>query len=204
MLTVIGIIGLLASIMIGGAAHMRAKARKMQAQTMVNEVATALTAYLQQYREWPDVLINNTKNEMTREVCWLLQQKKLYDVAVKVKSSGEWTWDEESLERYGLLDPWGRATLKSNPTATESTQVEGGKTVADHRLQYRLDTNYDGKVNGEDDPPTPSDPGSGKPMDVRGSAIVWSRGPDGLDDFENSAKRYPQDDSLSWDYGHMK
>lgn len=201
MLTVIGIIGLLASIMVGSASHIRAKARQMQAQTMVSELATALTSYLQQNREWPTILLD--RKEVDRDVCWLLQDKKIYDVTVKVQKSSSMVWNDKSLERYGLLDPWGRAALKGNPSATESTKVESGKMIADHRLQYRLDTNYDGKVNGEDEPPTPTDPRTGKAMNIRGSAMVWSRGPDGVDDFKNSGKRYPSDDSLSWDYGHM-
>lgn len=202
MLVVIGIIGMLAIVMVSAASHMKATARRTHAQAMVSEVATALTVYLERYREWPEALTKRTKYEFDRDACWVLQEKKLYDVTVKVWSSseGKWIWQERSLDRFGLLDPWGRDALKRNPSATESSTIVSGTALSDHRLQYRLDTNYDGKVNGEDDPPAPTNPKTGSPMDVRASVLVWSRGPDGIDDFENSKKRYPSDDSLSWNY----
>jgi len=205
MLVVIGIIGLLAGALIASFSHLKTSARQSQAQALVGETATALTAYLDRYREWPDALKErNGKMEMDEVACWVLQENKLLDVVVKKwsESDQKWTWEKDmgsagnSLDRFGLLDPWGRAGLRRNPAITsESAIIEGGTKLSDHRLQYRLDTNFDGVIDGNDDMKPP------KGLAVRASVIVWSRGPDGKDDFESSGKRYPQDDRLSWNYG---
>ena len=162
-------------------------------EAVTSEVATALTTYLQRYRQWPDALIKRT--EMDDVACWVLQSKKLLDVtSKKEESDGTVVMNADSLDRFGLLDPWGRAALKKNPTITGAdTKIEGGRMLSDHRLQYRLDLNYDGYVD--------SDEGSPMGQKIRASAIVWSRGPDGLDDFTDKDKRYPRDDRLSWNYG---
>jgi len=196
MLVVIGVIGLLAAALLGAFSHLKTAARQAQAQALVGEVATALNSYLQQYREWPDALKNRT--EMDETACWVLQSAKLLDVTAKTEkqnSDGTVTikMNESSLDRYGLLDPWGRAALKKNPSISSSgVTIEGGRKLSDHRLQYRLDLNYDGYVDSSEDSP--------KGQKIRASVIVWSRGPDGLDDFKKSG-RYPQDDRLSWNYG---
>lgn len=196
MLVVIGVIGLLAGALLGAFSHLKTAARQSQAQALVSEVATALNAYLQQYREWPDALKNRT--EMDDTACWILQSAKLLDVTPKkekTNSDGTVTVsvNENSLDRFGLLDPWGRAALRKNPTISSAgVNIEGGKKLSDHRLQYRLDLNYDGYVDSSEDSP--------KGLKIRASAIVWSRGPDGEDDF-NSSGRYPKDDRLSWNLG---
>jgi len=199
MLLVIGIIGLLAGALIGSFSHFKTAGRQAQAQALVSEAATALTAYLQQNREWPEALLERT--EMDEKACWALQQAKLMDVVIKKwsDSSQSWVDNSDSLDRFGLLDPWGRAALKKNPSlGSASAALEDGTKLSDHRLQYRLDTNYDGIIDSSDDYPPP------KNIPVRASAIVWSRGPDGKDDFTSSSKRYPQDDRLSWNYGESR
>ena len=207
MLVVLGIIGLLAGALIGSFAHLKTTARQTQAQTLVGEVNTALSLYLQRYGKWPDELMKGenggsapTRMEMDTEACWVLQNKKLLDVIVKVwsDSAQEWKWVSEkdggSLDRFGLMDPWGRAALKRNPSISGAdSKVEGGVQLSDHRIQYRLDVNYDGYVDSEE--------GSPFGLKVRASALVWSRGPDGKDDFQDKNKPYPRDDRLSWNYG---
>ena len=199
LLTVIGIIGLLAGVLVAAFSHLKVTARQAQAQALVGEVATALTAYVERYRAWPDALLNRT--EMDEKACWVLQEKRMLDLTgwtVKNNTDGTTTktLNSGSLDRFGLLDPWGRAALKRTPSiSSASATIDGGTKLSEHRLQYRLDTNYDGVIDSEDDNPPPFN------QKVRASVIVWSRGPDGKDDFESSAKRYPQDDRLSWNYG---
>jgi len=190
MLVVIGILGLLAAALVGSFSHIKMTARQAQAQTLASETATALSLYLQQERGWGDVLL--TKEEMDKEACGVLQEKRLFDLTTyKKDSSGNMTAEinTESLDRFGLLDPWGRALLRANPDLGESE-------AAKHRLQIRLDTDFDGYV----------DAGEGAPegLKIRGSVLVWSRGPDGKDDFEVKASRYPQDDRLSWNHGQAR
>lgn len=196
MLVVIGIIGLLAGTLVGAFSHFKMVGQQAQAQALVSETATALTAYLQKNREWSQTLIDEMQNGLDEKACWVLQQENVIDVVVKIKSGSTWKDSTDSLDRFGLLDPWGRAALKRTPTISSAgTVIDGGTKLSDHRLQYRLDTNYDGVIDGNDEKAPPLG------IPVRASAIVWSRGPDGKDDFLSSSKRYPQDDRLSWNYG---
>lgn len=206
MLVVIGIIGILAATLITSFSHLKVVAKQSQAQSLVAEVATAFTVYLQKEREWPNEWVGedgaSSKTEMDEEVCWIFQDKKLLDLTTyKLNSDGSITErlagniNPQSLDRFGLLDPWARNALKKSSTKNSGDRVESGGTFKDHRLQFRLDTNYDGYVDSQDNVPPP------KGVKVRAAAIVWSRGPDGKDDFESNGGRYPDDDRLSWPYG---
>jgi len=188
MLVVIGILGILAATLITSFSHVKMTARQAQAQTLAAETATALTLYLQQERGWGKIL--PAKEEMDAEACGVLQGMNLLDLSTyKKDSSGNITAEinPDSLDRYGLLDPWGRALLRANPNLGEGA-------VAEHRLQIRLDADFNGYV----------DAGEGAPegMKVRAVAIVWSRGPDGKDGSDK--KRYPGDDRLSWSYAQSR
>ena len=147
MLIVIGILGILASVLIGSFSHVKTTARQQQAQTLAAEVATAFNAYLQKEQQWPDEFLDRT--EMDQAVCRVMQGKKLIDLSTYSNVVNK-VINPSSLDRYGLLDPWGRATLQRNAKATENTAVESGGTVADHRIQFRLDLNYDGYVDTQD------------------------------------------------------
>jgi len=191
MLVVIGIIGILSAALMTSFSYMKVNARQAQAQALVSETASALTFYLQSNREWPDEL--STRTEMDLTACWVLQKEHLLDVTGgQVYSS-----TNSSLDRFGLLDPWGRAALRKNPMITsDSVTIEGGTKLSDHRIQYRLDLNMDGYV----------DQSEGAPMGVkvRAPVIVWSRGPDGKDDADKGGSRYPRDDRLSWNYDQAR
>jgi len=188
MLVVIGILGILAATLITSFSHVKMTARQAQAQTLAAETATALTLYLQQERGWGKVL--PAKEEMDAEACRVLQEMNLLDLTTyKKDSSGNLTIEinPDSLDRYGLLDPWGRAKLRGSPNLGEGD-------VAEHRLQIRLDMDFDGYVDANE--------GAPEGMKVRAAVIVWSRGPDGKDGSEG--KRYPGDDRLSWPYGQSR
>jgi prepilin-type N-terminal cleavage/methylation domain-containing protein len=190
MMVVIGIIGILTASLLGAFGFLRTTAWQSRAQGQVHLVATALTIYLQNERAWPKGLVERT--EFDEEACWILQENKLLDITTwKNYASG--TRSPDSPDRYGLLDPWGRAYMRAHPAATQGE-------VEKHRLQYRLDKNFDGYV----------DASEGAPQDarVRASILVWSRGPDGMDDFNSTnpkaRTRYPFDDRLSWSHGTAK
>ena len=202
MLVVLGIIGLLAGALIGSFSHIKTTARQSQAQALAGEVATALTTYLQRYGQWPDDLLKGqngasdpSKMEMDKKACWMLQDKKLLDVTVKVWSDSkqDWVWDTDaggSLDRFGLLDPWGRDALRKNPAiASEDAMIGSGGKLSDHRIQYRLDVNYDGYVDETESQPLG--------VKVRASAIAWSRGTDGKTD-DPKKKPFPKDDRYSF------
>jgi len=200
MLVVIGIMGILATSLLGAFGYVKTLAWKSRAQAQVSQVATALTVYLQSKRSWPAELLD--RDEFDEEASWVLQETKLFDVTVKTKDSdGTFVWDKDnsgkgkaSLDRFGLLDPWGRALFrKLNTAKTTANDVKA------HRIQYRLDRNLDGYVDANE--------GAPQGVSIRASAIVWSRGKDGQDDANSKnpkAKKYPYDDCLSWKHGEAR
>ncbi|MDD4621792.1 MAG: type II secretion system protein [Kiritimatiellae bacterium] len=192
MLVVIGMIGILAATLATSFTHVKRAAWQSQAARQVKEVATAFNVYLQTERAWPYEW--SDKTEMDPDVCREFQRKGLLDVTT-YKDATARVINQDSLDKFGMLDPWGRAALKRTiNTATAETRVESGGALAEHRLQFRLDKNYDGYVDSQD---WPGIPGGAR---VRANVLVWSRGPDGRDDFL-SGGRYPGgDDRLSWDH----
>ena len=169
MLVVIGIIGLLVGALTGSFTYVQRLAWKSQEVKQVSEAATALSLYLQQERGWGAL---KNKEEIDLPVLLILKNHRLFDTTATADST-----TTVSPDRYGLLDIWGQRKLKANPDIGESL-------VSPHRLQFLLDDDYDGFVKSP----------SGKK--IRASALVWSRGPDGVDD--TPAGRYPKDDILSW------
>jgi prepilin-type N-terminal cleavage/methylation domain-containing protein len=196
MLVVIGILGILSAALLSMFGSVKEKARNLQAQNLVGEVATAFTRYLQDHRVWPAEWSGAL--EMDAQVCRVLQSERLMDVTpFKRRANGTLTAEEDktSLDRFGLLDPWAqlalkRAMRKGMSTVASTDEVSRGRTFANHRIQYRLDKNYDGFVDNTE--------GSPQGVRVRAAVLVWSRGPDGKDDFDQDVARYPKDDSLSW------
>lgn len=191
MLVVIGMIGILAATLVGSFSHVQTTARQSQAQAQVSEVATAFNLYLQQEREWPAAWL--TKTEIDEDVCKVFQNKHLLDLTTWSTNSVK--INAESLDRFGMLDPWGRAALRRNPKASSANTSIGGVKLSDHRIQYRLDQDFDGYVD--------SGEGAPKGTKIRGSVLVWSRGPDGKD-ASTQSKRFPGDDRLSWNYGQAR
>lgn len=190
MLVVLGIIGILSASLLGSFGYLKTTAWQSRAQSQVHLVSTALTIYLQTERSWPVALLNNT--EFNAEACSVLQEAKLLDVTTW-KSYASRTKNLDSPDRHGLLDPWGKAIMRKNANASESD-------VSDHRLQYRLDKDFDGYVDGTE--------GAPQGVRVRAAVLVWSRGPDGMDDLNSrnpkARGRYPYDDRLSWSHGTAK
>lgn len=209
MLVVIGIIGILAATLITSFSYLKTTAKQSQAQALVGEVATAFTVYLQKERRWPDEWINRSNSEkvLDPEACAIFQKNSMLDLTTwqtlpgidkdgaVVMGKGEKV-NASSLDKFGLLDPWGRATLRSKlKKADENTDVESGGKIKDHRIQYRLDEDYDGYVDTDEGAPR------GR---IRAAAIVWSRGLDGKDDPASGGRRYPVDDRLSWQQGKVQ
>lgn len=199
LLVVIGLIGILSVALVGSFGYLKTSAWQSRAQAQVSNAATALTAYLQKNRSWPDELLSNTKKEFDADVCAALQRYQIIDVSTwKTLPSVTDTKGVKNLnspDQCGLLDPWGRARIRKILANGGDPQNE--LEVETHRLQYRLDEDFDGYVDAAE--------GAPKGARVRGSVLVWSRGPDGLDDADGknpkAKTRYPYDDRLSWSFG---
>ena len=186
MLVVIGIIGVLMGALMGAYGFVQKMAWQTQAQTLVSDAATALALYLNKEGEWPEEIANGN-GEFDEDVCLVLQKYNLLEItAYKKNDKGEWVINENSPDRYGLLDPWGRRKLKGNPNLK-------GDEITKHRLQLRVDTDGDGKIDGPGIIP--------QGATIRAPAIVWSRGPSGKDEGNDGQKRYPNENRLSWAFG---
>ena len=192
-LVVIGIIGILIAVLLPAFGYVQQIARQSRAQTMVVDAATALTAYVQRERAWPDEIAKESQGYFDAKVCKILFEAGLLDVTTYKGDE----INQDSPDRFGLLDPWGQALVKRNPKLQDVNAEIGAppRPIRNHLLQFRIDKNFDGKVN-EDD----CTGGFGAiPYDqaVRASAIVWSCGPGGWERGSKS-KKYLNQNRLSW------
>ncbi len=193
MLVVIGILGIIASGLVSGVGHLKRVAERSRAQIAVNNTKVALTVYLQSEREWHRTMTERL--EMDYDVSKILSRAKLLDLVIPDNPE-----TSTSLDRFGLLDEWGRKALRRNPNITSDSQRgEDGLPIRDRRIQFRLDLNYDGYVDASE--------GSPNGLRIRSSVVVWSRGPDGQDDFASSnpkaKEKYPFDDLISWEHAKV-
>lgn len=193
LLVVIGIIGMISAAMMTSVGHLKRSAKRAKAQGAVSDAHTALNLYLQKERRWHQTMINAL--EMDEKVCQVLAQNHLLDVKVDLGNL-----NSTSLDRFGFLDEWGRDALRRNPSLSTAAQVGfDGVKIEDRRIQFRLDIDNDGYVDARE--------GSPKGLTIRANVIVWSRGPDGQDDFESrnpkARNRYPYDDLISWNHAQV-
>jgi len=85
-----------------------------------------------------------------------------------------------------------------NASATEGTKVDGGATIADHRLHFAVDVDGDGVISGVDV--------GGETIDIRATAVVWCIGKSG----GQGGQPWPysigqkKDDVYSWSVGQTK
>jgi prepilin-type N-terminal cleavage/methylation domain-containing protein len=191
MLVVMGLIGLLVAMMTGALQYVQTTARQAQAQELVSNVATALTIYIQREGTWPQEILTSG-GVVNNQVCKVLQQAKLLDVTT-VKSDG--SINQNSPERFGLLSPWGQRMLRRNPRTTASLGgLPTDSLLLRHMLQFRVDINYDGKIDSSD-ALLGTIPGRGGV--IRASAIVWSCGPNGKESGSTGAKN-ERENRQSW------
>lgn len=192
MLVVIGIIAVLAGATFVGVGTVTRKAQRAKAQEVVSNTATALSFILQERKVWPKILMNNSGQQLDKDVARVFITFKLMGLAYREEtdsSTDKKVYVLKGADRCGIVDPWAASVLKANISASESTRVPSGKTVKDHILWYAIDKDGDGIVT----------KGEGAPVDVRANAVVWGAGADG--DMETSyGKRTKKsmDDIYSW------
>lgn len=197
MLVVMGLLGILLAFMVGALRYVQTTARKTQAQELVSNVATALTLYLEREGIWPEEIINSG-GLVNNQVLKILQNAKLLDTTAvtavkKPDGTVEYQCNQNSPERFGLLSPWGQRLVRSMPTAKASLGGLPPSNLRKHMLNFRVDLNYDGKIDNTDGK-LGSIPGDST---IRATVIVWSCGPNGKDDGSWGAKS-PKDNQQSW------
>jgi len=169
MLVVIGIIAILLGASVGGFLKMTKNAERADAQELVSNVATALTAMFQQEGVWPKRLAAEGASDGK------LDERTAYQLVAgntKYFSLGKSGTQLTGHDRFGILSPWAAKVVKKlGASATLGSKV-GSKTVEDHILHFALDLDGDGKILGANV--------GGQSVDIRATAAVWCCGKDGV------------------------
>lgn len=194
MLVVIGIIGILIGASSIGYSSFVKKAQAARGRELVSNVQTAFEAILQKEDSWPRQILSGNRGgngEITPEVGAALARRGVLSLTyrkMKDNSTGMETYRLTGNDQFGVLSPWAEAVVKrglANGTVSESSRVPSGGTIADHRLRYAIDDDYDGITQ-----VMVSADGKGGAARVRASACVWCCGYDG--------KFGTKDDIYSW------
>ena len=194
MLVVMGILAVLMGASLGGYSAFVKKAQRARAVELVSNVQTALEAVLQREDAWPRALLagnNGGRGEMTAEVGAALAKRGVMSLTYKkTERDGDTIYVLTGLDQCGIVSPWAAAAIKraaANGSVGDSLRVAEGGTIADHRLRYAIDDDYDGVTD-----VGVSQNGSGS-CKVRANACVWCCGMDG--------KFGTKDDIYSWSAG---
>lgn len=196
MLVVMGIIAVLIGSLVAGFSRMTKTAQKAKAQEAVSNAATALASILTTEGRWPKAIASQSGKEMNADVAKALAKRNLMSVTCKITYNNDGTkvYTPDGVDKYGILDPWGAAVLKRNPSGGTGLSVPSGRTVADHLLRFAVDKDGDGVITTAE----------GAPVDVRASAIVWCAGADGKLGAYGAHSKDGSDDIYSWSRGQER
>ncbi|MBO7722135.1 MAG: type II secretion system protein [Kiritimatiellae bacterium] len=196
MLTVIGILAILIAAAVGGYGFATRRAQKTRGRELVSNTATALNVLFQRQNRWPKPLLEEAGGggRLTARAAACLAVHNLMSLTyTKTEKEGETFYTLSGLDRCGIVSPWANEALKRLPTTGSglSAKVPSGGTVQDHQLHFAIDTDGRGVCDVRL---------GGKTIKVRGAAVVWSWGMNGVeDDYEASmAGRGKADDIYSW------
>lgn len=178
MLVVIGIIMILIGASLAGYKGMIASAQKTRANELVHDAVTALVQVMQVEDAWPRPILAegaSGKGKMTSEVGAALARHGAMTLTYrKVSENGTDRYELSGLDKFGVVDPWGAAVVKSlikKSSLSLATKVPTGGTLEDHLLRFAIDDDYDGRVTVS---------GDGVSATIRASAVVWGAGRDGV------------------------
>ena len=195
MLVVVGIIAILMGVGMATFSSSTKKAQRAQAQELVSNVATALTALFQQEGAWPKRLAANGKSDgrLDANAAYALVAgtTKYFSLS---QSGGKLIGHD----RFGILTPVAQQVVKRLGSEASLGSKVGKLTVEDHILHYALDLDGDGKIIGASV--------GGENINVRATAIVWCIGKRG----GNNGDPWPyieglrKDDVYSWTPGQTR
>ena len=172
LLVVIGIIAVLIGVSVGGYSSMTKAADKANAQELVNNVATALTALYQQEGNWPKRLATGARSgdgQLDEEVCIPLAKRGC--ISLTTTGSGD-SLKLAGNDRFGIITPWATAVVKRRGSSAQKDDRVGTQTVEKHRLHYALDLEGRGVVEARI---------GGETVKIRATAAVWCIGKSGGD-----------------------
>lgn len=189
MLVVIGIIALLIAASLGGYNVFVRKASRMRLVELVSNAQTALEVVMEKEGSWPRAVLAESQSgrgEMTREVGGALARRNALSLSYSAvrRADGSTGYELTGNDRLGIVSPWALDVIKRKADASESTPVPSGGTIADHRLRFAIDDDYDGYTE------VKASAGGRGSARVRASVCVWCCGADG--------KFGTKDDVYSW------
>ena len=130
LLVVISIIAILLGIIVPSYFSIREKARYTKAKVTAKNLETAFKAYLDHYRVWPSVFVDDsTTLEIKDDIYRILRGE---NVGGDNRDSMAFYEFESTNTTYGALDPW------SNPYDPPATWEP---------YRVRVDKNYDNKID---------------------------------------------------------
>ena len=191
MLVVIGIISVLMGVAVAGFGGMTKRAQRAKTQELVSNAATALTMIFQEKKSWPKPIVDGMAQRLLDEnacAAFVRHGNGLLGISYKtadVDGVKRRVVDEQSVDRFGLIDTQAMAEVRRNANPSKSTLVSTGGRIADHILRYSVDLDGDGITEVTV---------GGKTVNVRATACVWSFGADGVE----APSRSRGDDVYSW------
>lgn len=191
MLVVIGIIAVLIAASIASYSGVMRAAEKARAEDLVRQVATALaTMYEQNNGQWPVrmAMVGEKGAQLDDQVAYAFVSGNTKYLTLD-HSGGKLI----GYDRFGVLDPWGLAIVKSKGRSAAKKDVSQDNSF-DHLLWFAVDADGNGMIEGA--------MVGGEPVDVRATAIVWCAGRDGkIEPYTQGLRR---DDVYSWTVGQTK
>jgi len=189
MLIVMGIIAVLSVVALTSYSAYVSRAQTVRCGEYVHSVSSALAMMAQSKGSWSLILLqhrNNNDGILSAEAGAALARQGVMTLTCKKEKV-----DDDSVryvltghERLGLLTPWAQDVIRKSPGSTTlSSPVPSGGTIADHRLHFAIDEDFDGITEvalGH----------KGTTAKVRAAACVWCCGRDG--------KIGTKDDVRSW------
>ena len=194
MLVVIGIIATLVGASLAGFNKIKKSADRAQAQELVSNVATALTAMYDKDGLWPKRFreAGEQGGVLDKDTALVLANRGYMALTMRNnKLSGN--------DRFGILTPWAAKYVSRNLNASKDDTVSGKSTVEKQLLHFAVDVDGDGKIIGANV--------GGETVNIRATAAVWCVGKSGGDEngdvWPYSTGRC-KDDVHSWTYGQTQ
>lgn len=146
LLVVIAIIGTLAALLMPAVAMVRARARRVVAQSEVNQILAGWKHYYSEYQRWPDTVVSETAIPLSDDLARLLWAGEL---------------DTDNPRRISFIQ-FNRMNADTNPISPWG-DPEG--TGTNYLYYVKFDSNFDNLIPAAGDTP---------PADVRDALIVWT------------------------------
>lgn len=197
LLIVVGIIAVLTATGMGGYMGVVRAAQRSRGTELVHNFQVALEMALQKLDNWPPVIVKASRGDgqATCEVGVCLGRPVdkgglgVFSFGSCVQRGEAMVYAVDEIEEFGVLSPWGTDAarqLAATDDLKDDARLPTGGTIADHRLRFAVDDDYDGITEVRYT-------GGGDAVSVRASACVWCCGYDG--------KFNTKDDIKSWARG---